>query len=143
MRQRGQGEATGPGRPGAPMHLAVVTCGDRLEETLTMIKSAVLFSIRHLHLHIFAEDALHASFMEAVSFKYLPWHRFLDHFLSLVWSITCCDRCPQLESWPDLIRSKFSYTVYSISFPRDNAAEWKKLFKPCASQRLFLPVCSS
>lgn len=42
-----------------------------------------------------------------------------------------------------MIRSKFSYTLYSISFPEDNAAEWKKLFKPCASQRLFLPVCSS
>ncbi|XP_029681632.1 glucoside xylosyltransferase 1 isoform X1 [Takifugu rubripes] len=110
MRQQGQGEATGLGRPDTPMHLAVVTCGDRLEETLTMIKSAILFSIRHLHLHIFAEDQLHASFMEA------------------------------LESWPDMIRSKFSYTLYSISFPEDNAAEWKKLFKPCASQRLFLPL---
>lgn len=52
-----------------------------------------------------------------------------------------CLLCSQLESWPDTIRSKFSYTVYSISFPKDNAAEWKKLFKPCASQRLFLPVC--
>uniref|UniRef100_H3DMD2 Glucoside xylosyltransferase 1 n=1 Tax=Tetraodon nigroviridis TaxID=99883 RepID=H3DMD2_TETNG len=102
--------APGQGRPSPPMHLAVVTCGDRLEETLTMVKSAVLFSIEHLHLHIFAEDQLQASFMEA------------------------------LESWPDRIRSKFSYTVYSISFPKDNAAEWKKLFKPCASQRLFLPL---
>lgn len=46
----------------------------------------------------------------------------------------------QLESWPGFIRSRFSFTVYSISFPSENAAEWKKLFKPCASQRLFLPV---
>uniref|UniRef100_A0A3B5AJD7 Glucoside xylosyltransferase 1 n=1 Tax=Stegastes partitus TaxID=144197 RepID=A0A3B5AJD7_9TELE len=46
----------------------------------------------------------------------------------------------QLESWPDFIRSRFNYTVYSISFPSENAAEWKKLFKPCASQRLFLPL---
>lgn len=71
MRQQGQGEAHGQGRrPHPPMHLAVVTCGDRLEETLTMVKSAVLFSIRHLHLHIFAEDQLQASFMAAVSLKY-------------------------------------------------------------------------
>lgn len=68
MRQQGQGEGAGLDRPNTPMHLSVVTCGDRLEETLTMIKSAVLFNIRHLHLHIFAEDQLHASFMEAVSF---------------------------------------------------------------------------
>lgn len=70
MRQQAQGEAPGQGRPDLPMHLAVVACGDRLEETLTMVKSATLFSIRHLHLHIFAEDQLHASFMEAVSSKF-------------------------------------------------------------------------
>lgn len=54
-----------------PMHLAVVTCGERLEETLTMIKSGVLFSIKPLHLHIFAEDQLHASFVEAVRNIYI------------------------------------------------------------------------
>ncbi|XP_040031428.1 glucoside xylosyltransferase 1 [Gasterosteus aculeatus] len=110
-----QSEAAGGGssvqsRPEPPMHLAVVACGERLQETLTMIKSAVLFSIKRLQLHIFAEDQLHAGFAEA------------------------------LESWPGFIRSRFSFTVYSISFPSENAAEWKKLFKPCASQRLFLPL---
>lgn len=68
MRQQARTKADGgPGSPGPPMHLAVVACGDRLEETLTMAKSAVLFSIQRLHVHIFAEDQLHASFMEAVS----------------------------------------------------------------------------
>lgn len=72
MRQRAQVEAggvAGQRRPEPPMHLAVVACGQRLEETLTMIKSAVLFSIKPLFLHIFAEDQLHASFIEAVSEK--------------------------------------------------------------------------
>ena len=75
MRQRAQVEVGGGGgggardRPEPPMHLAVVACGQRLEETLTMIKSAVLFSVKRLYLHIFAEDQLHASFMEAVSGK--------------------------------------------------------------------------
>ncbi|XP_038163424.1 glucoside xylosyltransferase 1 [Cyprinodon tularosa] len=113
MRQRGQVEGAGNSvgvRSEPTMHLAVVACGERLDETLTMIKSAVLFSIKRLHLHIFAEDQLHANFMEA------------------------------LESWPDAFRSRFNYTVYSISFPSENAGEWKKLFKPCASQRLFLPL---
>ncbi|XP_029350637.1 glucoside xylosyltransferase 1-like isoform X3 [Echeneis naucrates] len=114
MRQRGQVEVGGGGsiqsRPEPPMHLAVVACGERLEETLTMIKSAVLFSIKRICLHIFAEDQLHATFMDA------------------------------LESWPGFVRSRFNYTVYTISFPSENAAEWKKLFKPCASQRLFLPL---
>ncbi|XP_061922543.1 glucoside xylosyltransferase 1 isoform X2 [Entelurus aequoreus] len=108
MRQRGQLEAGARSRP--PMHLAVVACGERLEETLNMFKSAVLFSVNQLQLHIFAEDQLHAGFTEA------------------------------LESWPAFIHSRFNYTVYPISFPSENAAEWKKLFKPCASQRLFLPI---
>lgn len=70
MRQQGQVDAGRGGlgsTPEPPMHLAVVACGERLQETLTMIKSAVLFSIGHLSLHIFAEDQLHASFMEVVS----------------------------------------------------------------------------
>lgn len=84
MRQQAQGEARGQGRPDPPMHLAVVACGDRLEETLTMVKSAILFSIRHLHLHIFAEDQLHASFMEAVSSKNSsPDNCVFGHFLFL------------------------------------------------------------
>ncbi|XP_040894599.1 glucoside xylosyltransferase 1-like isoform X2 [Toxotes jaculatrix] len=68
-------------------HLAVVACGPRLEETLTMLKSAVLFSKKPLQFYIFAEDDLHDRFRRA-----------------------------------------------------ENAKEWKKLFKPCASQRLFLPL---
>ncbi|MED6245042.1 Glucoside xylosyltransferase 1 [Ataeniobius toweri] len=113
MRQSSQMEGAGnrvQSSPEPTMHLAVVACGERLEETLTMIKSAVLFSIKRLYLHVFAEDQLHASFVEA------------------------------LESWPDFLRLRFNYTVYSISFPSENAGEWKRLFKPCASQRLFLPL---
>uniref|UniRef100_A0A8B9KF63 Glucoside xylosyltransferase 1 n=1 Tax=Astyanax mexicanus TaxID=7994 RepID=A0A8B9KF63_ASTMX len=96
-----------------PVRLAVVACGPRLEETMTMLKSAVLFSQRALHFHIFAEDELHAGFRDS------------------------------LESWPVRFHSKFNYTIYPITFPSDNAKEWKKLFKPCASQRLFLPLILS
>ncbi|XP_026856822.1 glucoside xylosyltransferase 1 isoform X2 [Electrophorus electricus] len=92
-----------------PVRLAVVACGPRLEETLTMLKSAVLFSQRALHFHIFAEDELHAGFKFS------------------------------LELWPVRFRSKFNYTIYPITFPHVNAKDWKRLFKPCASQRLFLP----
>lgn len=86
MRQRGQVEASGGSRPEPPMHLAVVACGERLEETLTMIKSAVLFSVKRLYLHIFAEDQLHASFMEAVSRKYLE----TDLRIACCWTLSLC-----------------------------------------------------
>ncbi|XP_075326369.1 glucoside xylosyltransferase 1 isoform X2 [Odontesthes bonariensis] len=91
-------------------HLAVVACGPRLDETLTMLKSATLFSKKPLRFYIFAEDELHESFRNA------------------------------LESWPRTVRTKFTFTIYPITFPKENAREWKKLFKPCASQRLFLPL---
>ncbi|KAL0968769.1 hypothetical protein UPYG_G00271460 [Umbra pygmaea] len=92
------------------MHLGVVACGPRLQETLTMLKSALLFSSRALHFHIFTEDHLHASFKEA------------------------------LDSWPSDFQSRFTFTTYPITFPGDDPTVWKKLFKPCASQRLFLPL---
>ncbi|KAM9376733.1 glucoside xylosyltransferase 1 [Pholidichthys leucotaenia] len=91
-------------------HLAVVACGPRLEETLTMLKSAVLFSKKPLHFYIFAEDELHKSFTNA------------------------------LKLWPRSAGTNFNFTIYPITFPKENAKEWKKLFKPCASQRLFLPL---
>lgn len=48
------------------MHLAVVACGDRLDETLTMVKSALLFSLKRITFHIFAEDPLAPQFKEKV-----------------------------------------------------------------------------
>ncbi|CAL1608890.1 unnamed protein product [Knipowitschia caucasica] len=92
------------------MHLAVVACGNRLDETLTMVKSALLFSRKKITFHIFAEDPLAPLFKE------------------------------RLKQWPRSVAAKFHYTIYPITFSVGDAEEWKKLFKPCAAQRLFLPV---
>uniref|UniRef100_A0A4W5NRF3 UDP-D-xylose:beta-D-glucoside alpha-1,3-D-xylosyltransferase n=1 Tax=Hucho hucho TaxID=62062 RepID=A0A4W5NRF3_9TELE len=92
------------------MHLAVVACGKRLDETLTMVKSALLFSIKRIKFHIFAEDPLASQFEK------------------------------RLSQWARAISNKFQYSIYPITFSVGNAEEWKKLFKPCAAQRLFLPV---
>lgn len=53
--------------PSETVHLAVVACGERLEETVTMLRSAIIFSIKPLQFHIFAEDQLHESFRDIVS----------------------------------------------------------------------------
>ncbi|XP_076123868.1 glucoside xylosyltransferase 2 [Alosa pseudoharengus] len=92
------------------MHLAVVACGNRLEETLTMVKSALIFSIKKIKFHIFAEEDLSSEFEKGLS------------------------------KWPRPFSAKFQYSIYPITFSVGNADEWKKLFKPCAAQRLFLPV---
>ncbi|KAJ0029440.1 hypothetical protein NQD34_004437 [Periophthalmus magnuspinnatus] len=104
------GEGLTKEAPDEQSHLAVVACGPRLEETVTMLKSALLFSKKPLHLYIFAENELHGSFKNA------------------------------LNSWPHMVKRKFNFTIFPITFPNDNEKEWKKLFKPCASQRLFLPL---
>lgn len=91
-------------------HLSVTACGDRLEETVVMLKSAILLARRHLIAHIFAEDDLHLGFKQ------------------------------KLDAWPAHLHKRFTFKLYRISFPEgEKADEWKKLFKPCASQRLFLP----
>jgi UDP-xylose:glucoside alpha-1,3-xylosyltransferase len=48
--------------------LAVVACGDRLSETLVMIKSAILFTQKPLNFIVLADDPLIASFKEKVEF---------------------------------------------------------------------------
>ena len=100
-------------RPGAgetpAIHLAVVACGDRLEETLVMLKSAVLFTRAPLRFHIFADDELRPLFQR------------------------------RLGAWPADVRQRFETTLYPIGYPGVDAEAWVKLFKPCASQRLFIP----
>lgn len=96
----------------AAIHLAVVACGDRMPETIILLKSAVMFSSssNRLHFHIFTEDELQPQFKEA------------------------------LESWPAFVTERFSFTIRSIAYPEtEDFEKWRVLFKPCASQRLFFP----
>lgn len=53
------------------MVVAVVACGDRLHETLTMLKSAIMFSKSSLHFVVVTEDALIQSFVEKVCLIHL------------------------------------------------------------------------
>lgn len=96
----------------AAIHLAVVACGDRMPETIILLKSAVMFSSpsSRLHFHIFTEAELQPQFKEA------------------------------LESWPSFVQERFSFSILSIAYPEtEDFEKWKVLFKPCASQRLFFP----
>lgn len=46
----------------------------------------------------------------------------------------------KLEDWQLLMKNTFTYSVLPLTFPVLNRNEWRNLFKPCAAQRLFLPV---
>ncbi|KAJ8945037.1 hypothetical protein NQ318_019032 [Aromia moschata] len=83
--------------------------GDRLQETLNMLKSALMFSKEKLNFIVVSEDRLIESFKE------------------------------KLSEWKSFMNDGFTFRVLPLTFPSDNPLEWKKLFKPCAAQRLFLP----
>ncbi|XP_071955139.1 glucoside xylosyltransferase 1-like [Antedon mediterranea] len=92
------------------IHVAVVCCGDRSEETVVMLKTAVINTQQKLVFHIFAEEELKPGLSQ------------------------------MLESWPVSFQAKMEYMLHSIQFPKgENPEEWKKMFKTCATQRLFLP----
>lgn len=94
--------------------IAVVSCGMRQPETLNMIKSVLIFSHKlPLRFIVITDDDLMTGFRE------------------------------KLEDWRNASRIPFRYDVLPLMFPKDNEAEWRTLFKPCAAQRLFLPVRQS
>ena len=94
----------------AVMHVAVVLCGgNRLQETLIMMKSALLLSKRTLHFHAFVDDD----------------NVYVDE---------------ELRRWPDIVKARLTVTLYPVSYPNNiDMKEWRAMYKPCATQRLFLP----
>ena len=69
--------------PDSTVHLSVVACGDRLEETLTMIKSAVIFTKSQIHLHIFADDVLQIEFKQEVHITEVTFSKVVLRLLCL------------------------------------------------------------
>ncbi|CAG5130743.1 unnamed protein product, partial [Candidula unifasciata] len=97
---------------GSAVHLCVVVCDQRAEETMVMLKSAAMVTQSSVPVvfHIIAEPRHHVFFQD------------------------------QLNLWPKVYRQNIAYRIYTVMFPSSSTSDsWKKLFKPCASQRLFLP----
>lgn len=94
------------------IRIAAVVCGNRTHETMVMIKSALVMSSTFTRFILFADENATSTLNATV------------------------------KLWPDNILNRMSLDLHPITFPPDKAEEWKKLFKPCASQRLFLPVSS-
>jgi len=91
------------------IHVGAVVCGERTIEATTMLKSTTLFTNRTIQFHVVAEDQLH------------------DNLKSI------------FNDWKTVQSGQVMFKLYSLHFPSgENADEWKRLFKPCAAQRLFL-----
>ncbi|XP_070508711.1 glucoside xylosyltransferase 2 isoform X2 [Chironomus tepperi] len=92
------------------INIAVVVCGpERVDESLVMMKSALLFSTKNT----------------SINFIIVTEPKFREIFEQ------------KMENFVDF--PKFSYEIFHLKFPNDDQETWLKLFKPCASQRLFLP----
>lgn len=97
--------------PNPVIHISAVVCGERSMEAATMLKSTSLLTNRTVQFHIVAEDHLHGELKNIFS------------------------------EWQTVKSEQVRFKLYSLLFPRgENAGEWKRLFKPCAAQRLFLLV---
>lgn len=108
--------------------IVVVACGDRSAEALNMVKSALIFNTKRSRIKIvvFCSDDLFAVFDEKVPYNIVSYDtRIILHFNF------------QFDSWRQII--PFTFEIHPLTFPKNREKEFRKLFKPCASQRLFLP----
>lgn len=96
----------------ADIIIAAVACGSSVEEIIIMMKSALLFSPYFIKIRfiIFSNDDGTKTLKEYIS------------------------------KWPNTVSTRLFLELHPITFPSEKRDEWRKLFKPCASQRLFLPV---
>ncbi|KAL1419518.1 hypothetical protein MTO96_025262 [Rhipicephalus appendiculatus] len=90
------------------MTLVYVICDNHFDLGIVAIKSAVAYSTTRLHLIIIADTRN----KERLRREY--------------------------SSWPDSIKKRVSFDVMSVWFPKEKYNEWWAMFKPCATQRLFL-----
>ena len=94
--------------------IVVVACNNRLDEAVTVLKSATMFTKYNLNFHIFTDKK---------NFD----KKFFDK---------------ELETWPAYQEHWMMFYVYPAIYPdiiqKSEKGNWENLFKPCASLRLFL-----
>ncbi|KAL3198241.1 hypothetical protein MRX96_044480 [Rhipicephalus microplus] len=89
--------------------MAFVMCEDIFNLGIVTVKSAVAYSYTRLHLIIIADKQNEEKIRKEYS------------------------------SWPDNVKKRVSCDVVPLWFPKGSGYKWKPLFRPCATQRLFLP----
>ena len=121
---------------GSHVNIAVVSCGERLlMDVVTLVKTAVMFTARHVDFYIVTEKEQNQKFIEQVST--LAVYDFQIHGLKVSTGLLYLLK---FNKWPEYVRNKFSYTFFEPQFPTEGEIDWKSVFKRCATQRLFFPV---
>ncbi|CAH0594271.1 unnamed protein product [Chrysodeixis includens] len=89
--------------------LSFVVCDSRFNESLNVVKSALLFTRVRIHFVIFADDSLRPKFNET------------------------------LTRWKQLTNNQLEFELHKVTFPKEHEQDWMNLFSKCAAQRLFIP----
>ncbi|XP_028163603.1 glucoside xylosyltransferase 1 [Ostrinia furnacalis] len=89
--------------------ISIVVCDSRFNESLNVIKSALLFTKTPLYFVIFTDDNLRPKFDEI------------------------------LHKWKTHTRNQLDFELQRIYFPEAHKEDWLNLFSKCAAQRLFIP----
>lgn len=92
-----------------PVTLVLVTCAGGMEMTMASLKSAIAFSRAPLRLILYAD-------VENIK-------RLQDRIMQ----------------WPASVFTRITYDLRLVTFPKEDFKKWKQLFRPCSTQRLFLP----
>ena len=94
------------------IHIAIVACHkDRIKEAFVNLKTITLITNYYIYFHIFTDDK---SYDDQTFEK-------------------------ELKTWPAFKEQWMMYSTQQLSYPFDDGTtKWPTLFKPCASQRLFL-----
>lgn len=103
------GNDTAIARPTPTMTLVFVICESHYWIGLVAIKSAVAYSTTPMHLIIVADDQNREKLQK------------------------------EIASWPKSVRERVKCDVLPVWYPRENYYVWWSMFRPCATQRLFLP----
>jgi UDP-xylose:glucoside alpha-1,3-xylosyltransferase len=93
--------------------IAMAVCGvKRINESIVMIKSAILFSKIRLRFVIFVDEIANET---------------LSNELQQKIKIKAAS-------------SRHIFEIRKMQFPTEHGIDWKSIFRPCSCQRLFLPV---
>ena len=97
---------------GKPNYQGIRDIRKPLDQSITMLKSAVLFTQKPISIHIFTESDMAPLFRT------------------------------ELDSWPQSVKKRMKYTIHDAKYdgvPEELKNTWKGWYKPCGSFRLLTP----
>lgn len=134
-----------PVQGGAAIYVSFVVCGEHhFQRAYTLMKSAIIFTRQTTQLRFLIvadEDNVHRFQSKVtVGLFFGVTHSLQSHLLFFTLALNLLQVS---NEWPQALKDRVTVEFHNVTIPqmkKDNQKEWLQLFKPCASERLFLPV---